>query len=653
MAMDLSKNFSVPPLACSHPEAMDLAKKPEWYHRRPTSPFRTRSSSSYSARSSRLQPDTPPPPMEQLPESLGSYRGPSLTRGLDLDLYRDHRRDLWPRDFYGHEQNGSPVPESSGGEESDSGSDVIFLVSTAKEPLLCGPFIQDGVSHIVEPLSPTASSLEDGTACYHLPQPLSSPSPESSSSDDSSDSSLDIPLHHARPVVLLSDLNGLCENPSEFPGDVSSDSSDVVEVAVTHNTIKSSSCKKARRTGSPSSPLSPPLPSRSDDGRNSSSPSREVRRSNRIRKSPSVPEEPVTLSHSPSRHRLKRRAKNDSVGIYNETCDLDDMIELAARLSSSDGDEKASLPKVEQRLRRHDRNLDGSAGQVVTEDRKSELHCEKPGQQRAKQQQQPKKQQMLSVRKVKMLKSIERKQQQNTATPERRHKSASTKTAVRRRKKKKKKRQPAGSAACFPPHEPEIKLKFAAIKEEKREKRQDAFRPFVHVERRTCTVVNDQQEAAKMKSSRAPERSPVAAVSTFVPSTSCFQLGHLTPEGRCSDTLLCCLCRHTANAMGLGDLHGPYLPVGRPPRLREVTEVKDSVVGPSGEQQGSQDECWIHEDCGIWSAGVFLVRGRLYGLAEAARLAQETVSRCPVTPTCHAWHRFDLLLIKKATKQQM
>lgn len=438
MAMDLSKNFSVPPLACSHPEAMDLAKKPEWYHRRPTSPFRTRSSSSYSARSSRLHPETPPT-MEQHPESLGSYRGPSLTRGLDLDLYHDHHRSLWHQDFYGHEQSGSPVPESSGGEESDSGSDVIFLVSTAKEPLLCGPFIQDGVSHIVEPLSPTASSLEDGTTCYHLPQPLSSPSPDSSSSDDSSDSSLDIPLHHARPVVLLSDLNAIYGNHLEFPVDVSSDSSDVVEVAVTHNSTKSSSCKKARGRGSPS----PPPPPRSDDGRNSSSPSREVRRSNRIRKSPSTPEVPVTLSRSPSRHCLKRRAKNDMVGIYNETCDLDDMIELAARLSSSDGDETREPPKAEQRrrLRRRDGNFDGSGDQVVAVDRKPEQRFEEPGEgsvnRKQQQQQQQEKKKMLSVRKVKMLKRIERKQQKSTATPERRHKSASTKAAVRRRKKKK------------------------------------------------------------------------------------------------------------------------------------------------------------------------------------------------------------------------
>lgn len=643
MAMDLSKNFSVPPLACSHPEAMDLAKKPEWYHRRPTSPFRTRSSSSYGSVPSRLHPEAPPS-MEQHPEPLGSFRSPSLTRGLDLDLYHDGvHRNLWHPGFYGHEQSGSPVPESSGGEESDSGSDVIFLVSTTKEPLLCGPFIQDGVSHMVEPLSPTASSLEDGTTCYHLPQPLSSPSPDSSSSDESSDSSLDIPLHHARPVVLLSDLSAIYGNHLELPVDVSSDSSDdVVEVAVTHNSAKSSSCEKARGRGSP-----PPTP-RSDDGRNSPSPSREVRRSNRIRKSPPVSEVPAAgVIHSPSRHRLKRRAKNDAVGIYNESCDTDDMIELAARLSSSDADEA----KAEQR-EGPDGESEGSGEQVavVGGGRESpEPHCKKPCEgnisRTTQQQTRTKKKKTLSVRKVKMLKSVERKQQQGAAVPGRQKQPVSTKAAVRRKKKKKKRRLAAGPAGCFPPCEPEIKLKFAAVRTAKRDKKKEeagGFRPFVHVERRTCTVVNDQQEAAKMRSGQgawrsaaaAPPLLPIGSLSTFIPKTSCFQLGHLTSESRCPGALLCCLCRHTANAMGLGDLHGPYLPLGPPPpRLQEVKEVKDSPGGRSGEQQGAEgdgqaagsQERWIHEDCGIWSAGVFLVQGRLYGLEEAARLAQEAV----------------------------
>ncbi|KAM6897443.1 transcription factor 20 [Xenentodon cancila] len=36
-------------------------------------------------------------------------------------------------------------------------------------------------------------------------------------------------------------------------------------------------------------------------------------------------------------------------------------------------------------------------------------------------------------------------------------------------------------------------------------------------------------------------------------------------------------------------------------------------------------EYWLHEDCGIWSAGVYLVKGKVYGLEEAAKVAQETI----------------------------
>ena len=38
-------------------------------------------------------------------------------------------------------------------------------------------------------------------------------------------------------------------------------------------------------------------------------------------------------------------------------------------------------------------------------------------------------------------------------------------------------------------------------------------------------------------------------------------------------------------------------------------------------------EYWLHEDCCVWSAGVFLVKGKVYGLEEAVKVAQETV-RC-------------------------
>lgn len=135
----------------------------------------------------------------------------------------------------------------------------------------------------------------------------------------------------------------------------------------------------------------------------------------------------------------------------------------------------------------------------------------------------------------------------------------------------------------------------------------------------------------------------------FVPSTSCFQLGRPGSASSCRAQLRCCLCGQTANILGLGDLHGPYCPTGtseKGPTCRTEQEdfqnfsngclqnsedgAKTRVLGTPGprspEVPAALDERWVHEDCSIWAAGVFLVRGKLYGLEEAARLAQNTVS---------------------------
>lgn len=637
MAMDLSKSYPVTPLTRSHTEAMDLAKKPEWYHRRPAScsteinsPFRSRASSSYSTLSTRLRPEAAAPvhcrDIEQRPESLGNYMSSTLPRGLDL--YRDGvHSNLWHPGFYGPDRTGSPVPESSGGEESDSGSDVIFLVSSAKEPLLCSPFIQDSVGHIVEPLSPAASSVEEGRGCYHLPQPLSSPSPDSSYSEDSSDSSVDIPVHHARPVVLLSDLSAIYSNHGESPVDISSDDSDVIEVSVTHEKKKSDSCKKSDREEAPS---------------------REVRRSSRIRKSIS---EMPPLTCSSSRHSLKRRAKNDAVGIYNESCDSDDMIEYAVRLSSSDADEPVQQAKVSQRdSSSFEESGVCDATARRSPQRESEPHCRVTQMENmCRKQKKP-----LANCEAKTLRRAEEKQKSRIPS-EQRQRTKTDKTKTVRRKKKR--RSQTGPSARFPPGEPEIKLRYVNTKEDKREK-SGSFCPFVHMEKRTCTVVNYQEEEATVRSSRgAGQPAASASLSGFVPNTSCFQLGRFSSESRSQTTLLCCLCGQTANAMGLGDLHGPYHPTSpssdcHKQKRRAEQEDQGHIVQLDRRHSGNcsdyEDsaakrlhhrnsrspsevpfhlhECWIHEDCGIWSAGVFLVRGKLYGLEEAARLAQETVS---------------------------
>lgn len=243
-------------------------------------------------------------------------------------------------------------------------------------------------------------------------------------------------------------------------------------------------------------------------------------------------------------------------------------------------------------------------------------------------------------------------------------------------KKKRKIFKGGNASSMFSPKEPEIKLKYANYKEEKRDSKMDCFKPFVRVQRKqqapsVCTVVNYPDEVKTAGKRNQSQGAPMAYTSAVVPTTSRLRLGRVTMQGDQQRALVCCFCGQPANAMDLGDLHGPYYSEGyKPPskRSNEGSEAKeddssDSDLSDSescsgsrkwtsikGKQQwGSAEgrspaakraraetedwyspplvplgpcEYWFHEDCGVWSAGVFLVRGQVYGLEEAVRAAQ-------------------------------
>lgn len=200
-------------------------------------------------------------------------------------------------------------------------------------------------------------------------------------------------------------------------------------------------------------------------------------------------------------------------------------------------------------------------------------------------------------------------------------KKATTSTATRKKKKKEKR---SSLSSAFPSHEPEIKLKYASSKEVKREGRVRAFAPYVRIEFSDCTVVNFEEDGdVQVRKQRQP-----AASHGIVPSTSCLQLGRLGSEVRSQSGELCCLCERTANSAGLGDLHGPYQPCG-PDRKTSTDLLINGHKDPGVKRKEASDEGgerWVHEDCCIWSAGVFLIKGRLYGLDEALKLSQKNVS---------------------------
>ncbi|TSK14593.1 Transcription factor 20 [Bagarius yarrelli] len=243
--------------------------------------------------------------------------------------------------------------------------------------------------------------------------------------------------------------------------------------------------------------------------------------------------------------------------------------------------------------------------------------------------------------------------------------------------KKRRKKHKAGQSSIFSPQEPEIKLKYLRFKEEKREKKDDAFSPFVHVEVKaypTCTVINYPDESARLSQGKRP----TLLVSGKMPTAPCLQYGRISTEGTHLAGLVCCLCGGSANAMDLGDLHGPYYPEGFRPKTRLPTNLPESREDDSSDSDSSSShirkphhklqaaalghyqrrssdgelscgnaakrprldtltdwyappvvpleasEYWLHEDCGVWSAGVFLVRGKLYGLERAVKTAKET-----------------------------
>ncbi|CAL8303498.1 unnamed protein product [Lota lota] len=271
--------------------------------------------------------------------------------------------------------------------------------------------------------------------------------------------------------------------------------------------------------------------------------------------------------------------------------------------------------------------------------------------------------------------------------------------------KRRRKISPGGHASSmFSPVEPEIKLKYVTYKEERRDPHLDSFSPFVRAHPQSSspclyTVINYAEEDSTWLDGH-PQGSSASFLSGTTPGTSCLQPGRISVHGQHQRSLVCCLCGASANATGLGDLHGPYYPEG----YRPTGKTKASVSGPKtnaeeegGDEEDSSDsdsstsscsmrgtcgrqrarpppgswpqrgvvhlqqtgasgspaakqarmeagggleeedwysppvvphepcEYWLHEDCCIWAAGVFLVKGKVYGLEEAVKVAQATM----------------------------
>ena len=85
-----------------------------------------------------------------------------------------------------------------------------------------------------------------------------------------------------------------------------------------------------------------------------------------------------------------------------------------------------------------------------------------------------------------------------------------------------------------------------------------------------------------------------------------------------SEPFVCAFCANGSCYETLNDLFGPYHPEG----------ATDDAAAGVHKRRASDDlpvEMWVHEDCAVWSSGVYLVGSKLHGLDEAVSVARQTV----------------------------
>ncbi|XP_020784577.2 uncharacterized protein si:dkey-94l16.4 isoform X2 [Boleophthalmus pectinirostris] len=181
-----------------------------------------------------------------------------------------------------------------------------------------------------------------------------------------------------------------------------------------------------------------------------------------------------------------------------------------------------------------------------------------------------------------------------TKSPGKTNNEASVKKARPRAKskpapeRKRKKCNIGNASSMFSPKEPEIKLRYLNYKEGKRDSKSDRFSPFIRVQRKEqapslCIVVNYPEEVKTPRKANQQHGSS-EYVPAAVPTTSCLQLGRVSMQADQQAALVCCLCGQSANSMDLGDLHGPYYSEGHQPL------AKRSNAGPGLKEESSDSD---------------------------------------------------------------
>ena len=128
----------------------------------------------------------------------------------------------------------------------------------------------------------------------------------------------------------------------------------------------------------------------------------------------------------------------------------------------------------------------------------------------------------------------------------------------------------------------------------------------------SCTVVSlatdELEKVSKQHSGKSQQKS----------HKHCAPAANLSYKLIDSEPFVCVFCANGSCYETLNDLFGPYHPEG----------ATDDVVAGVHKRRASDDlpvEMWVHEDCAVWSSGVYLVGSKLHGLDEAVSVARQTV----------------------------
>ena len=200
------------------------------------------------------------------------------------------------------------------------------------------------------------------------------------------------------------------------------------------------------------------------------------------------------------------------------------------------------------------------------------------------------------------------------------------------------------------------------------------FSPFIRVQGKQSTpssvsVFNlppaDTKESKS--SSKTKHAANISAPTTIQITNFSSDKSVMLPSTKTTDSSwVCALCGKRSSYRFLGDLFGPYYLESHLPSLtkypgeggkkdsKQATTSPPDVQNPHNTRRKSlalhhsssveetvtiPREVWVHEDCVMWSSGVYMVGSRMYGLEEALKATTATVSKHE-SVYCH----FDLLL---------